>query len=118
MTDQEQKQEQPSQILPPFPQALYPLTEDEEKLWAGVVDSDDPTEQRKTVAKKLFALWTLYGQIVNCEPLVELINKPTEDKTSDLFLAKGFIVQIVDQVSKVLSRGHILRELQTLQNEQ
>ena len=109
----EQKQEY---TLPPFPQNLLPLTEDEEKLYSSISDSDSPEEIRLNASKKLYALWVLWGNVVNCEALIDLINEVDEDKTTKLHQAKSYIVQIIDQVSKILTPGHILKEIQTLQN--
>ena len=114
----EVKTEAPS-ILPPFPIPLFPYTEVEKKLWA-----DTPTEakcsqdMRQTIGKKMFALWHLYGSIVNNKELVDIINEPSDNMEKDLHSCKNFLVQIVDQFAKVLSQGHVLQEIQHLQEKE
>ena len=99
-----------SRGLPPYPNAFKPYTLDETQERYPFKSTDFA----KRIQFKLYAVWKLYGYLVESKKLGELLNKIPSDFTSDEYHAKNLIVDILDKISKILSDTPLIEELNWL----
>ena len=93
--------------LPPYPEGFFDYTEEQEKTIKYSGDMDD-LHQR--VAHKLYNTWALWSHVRNSEKLIEIVNKQSDTDTDDFYL-KATIVNLLDQLGKILGNTHIAEEI-------
>jgi hypothetical protein len=91
--------------LPPFPTPLRPWNE-EDCRYNGLL-----TDYKTRIHDKLFKVWALWGQLRTSLALEELLNRQEEDKEGDAYVAKNCIVDIINQLSKILADTDVVQEL-------
>lgn len=92
--------------IPPLPVPLY-----------GKLDHDPPHYEGdekaigRRAAHKLYNVWVFWLTIRTSEELDKLIQREEEDRESDAFKAKATIVQILDQLAKILIDTNLIEEI-------
>jgi len=93
--------------LPPYPEQLLPISDSALEIIKYKGNSDDIPHRIK---HKLFLIWITWAQHRNDEKLIKLINTDM-DKTSDKYYLANTIVQMLDQLGRVLALTDITSEL-------
>ena len=92
--------------VPPLPVALYGKLPNDPPKYDG-----DTKDVKRRAAHKLYNLWVFWINVRTSKDLDELLQREEEDKESDAFKAKATIVQILDQIAKVLVNTDLLEEV-------
>lgn len=116
MTDSIETKIDDAPQLPPFPTPLFEWSEEEIKSTADMIEPQDDNEAqlRANIAHKMTWTWNLYADLVRDERLVEIINKPAKPECDKHYLQQK-VCFVVDQLGKLLSKTHPLREIAYLQ---
>jgi hypothetical protein len=97
--------------LPPYPQGLFPLDDDEKKFFEEFGETDDETQIKLNCANKLWGLWLVYSSIVNNQQVVDLLKKPAKDGTPKHIL-QATIAIMIDKLGKCLAgNSNLTKEL-------
>lgn len=110
----EEKVEQANEdgpTLPPYPQGLFPLDDDEKKFFEEFGETDNETQIKLNCANKLWGLWLVYSSIVNNQQVVDLLKKPAKDGTPKHIL-QATIAIMIDKLGKCLAgNSNLTKEL-------
>ena len=60
---------------------------------------------------KLYSLWFLYGQLMTNPQIDKLIQNKPADESTDEYLVKSTLVQVIDSVAKILTTTDLFEEL-------
>lgn len=107
---EEVKEEEPQQKiqLPPYPEPLLEIPEELKKLFMYDGELKDIPLRLK---HKLMLTWILWGALRNDEELIKIINKE-HDKESDIFKVCSKLVNVLDQMARILCCTNIMEEFQ------
>lgn len=100
--------EQKKLDLPPYPEGLFELTEDEKKELAYSGDPKDITLRLRT---KVLFVWLAWASLRTNEKLISLVNEAETTDQKQIFFLKQLLVSVVDRLGKVLGMTHITEEL-------
>lgn len=100
--------EQKKLDLPPYPEGLFELTEDEKKELAYSGDPNDITLRLRT---KVLFVWLAWASLRTNEKLISLVNEAETTDQKDVFFLKQLLVSVVDRLGKVLGMTYITEEL-------
>lgn len=96
--------------LPPYPQPLRkPDPQVDPPQYQGELD-----DLKHRIRYKLLLLWFFYAKIRFNHKLETILAKPTEDHSSDEYLVKSCVVDILDELAKILIVTNLLEELKFL----
>jgi hypothetical protein len=94
--------------LPPYPEGLFDLTDEEKEALVFKGDlSDIPLRLRF----KVLNVWLAWAALRTNERLINLVNEKETTNSEDVFYLKQLLVSIVDRLGKVLSSSYITEEL-------
>ena len=104
------EEEQSNKIkLPPLPEGVLPMNEEEEKLYKFDGDINNLLLRLKW---KLYNLWVLWGNVRNNEKLIKIVNDLNDVKEgSDEIYLKTIIVSLIDSYGKILGSTPIAEEI-------
>lgn len=94
--------------LPPYPEGLFPLTDEEKEALVFKGESSDVALRMRF---KLLNTWLAWAALRTNERLIHLVNEKETEKQEDVFYLKQLLVSIVDRLGKVLSSSYITEEL-------
>lgn len=92
--------------IPPLPVAFYGKLPNDPPRYDG-----DSKNIRRRAAHKLYNMWVFWINVRTSKELDELLQREETDKESDAFKAKATIVQMLDQIAKVLVNTNLLEEV-------
>lgn len=92
--------------IPPLPVPLYGKLDHDPPHY----DGDEKLIGRRA-AHKLYNTWVFWVNLRTSEELDKLIQREEEDREGDAFKAKATIVQILDQLAKILIDTNLLEEV-------
>ena len=73
--------------------------------------SGEMKEIHRRVQHKLYKFWLMWVKLRTCLPLEELLCRQEEDKQCDAFLAKNTIVDMLDEMAKILIDTPLVEEI-------
>lgn len=94
--------------LPLHPKPLYEYTEEEKKKYEYTGDMEDKNRRMK---EKLYNLWKFWAEIRSSKIIEDLLFRKPEDLESDEYLAKQIIVNIIDQLGKIMTNTNLIEEV-------
>jgi hypothetical protein len=100
---QEQREEE--HVLPPYPVPFRPWT-DTDVRYTGSLEN-----YRERIHYKLYTLWAFWGLLRTNKKLEALVARVEQDKEGDAYTAKNVIVDILDQLAKILSDSPLMDEI-------
>lgn len=100
--------EQKKMELPPYPEGLFELTEQEKEELAFKGDMADITLRLRT---KVLFVWLAWASLRTNERLIGLVNEKETKNQEDIFFLKQLLVSVIDRLGKVLGMTHITEEL-------
>lgn len=109
ITEYDEKETEKKIELPPYPEPLLEIPEELKKLFKYDGDMKDIPLRLK---HKLMLSWILWGALRNDEELVAIVNK-NHDKGSDIFKVCSKVVNVIDQLARILGCTDIMEEFRT-----
>lgn len=94
--------------LPAFPKPFYEWSEDEKKFYTFRGNVEKYEDRMRF---KLYSLWFLYGQLMTNPQIDKLIQNKPADESTDEYLVKSTLVQVIDSVAKILTTTDLFEEL-------
>jgi hypothetical protein len=92
--------------LPPYPEPLLEIPEDLKKLFVYDGDMKDIPLRLK---HKLMMMWIMWGALRNDQELIQIVNTE-HDKGSDIYKVCSRVVNVLDQMARILSCTDIMEE--------
>jgi len=100
--------------IPCAPRALLEPTETELK---ELYYNGDETDLDGRIFHKLVNVWYTYHSWMNSQALADIVNKPEEQITGDdVVLMRGYWIETMDRVGKILGSTSIVQELKFLED--
>jgi hypothetical protein len=104
---------QPSNLLC-HPRGLLEPTDSELK---DLFFNGDPKNLKARVFHKLVNVWYMYHSWMNSTALCDIINKGEDEITSDdMVLMRGYWIETMDRLGKVLGTTSVVEELKFLED--
>jgi hypothetical protein len=110
ITEYDEKETDEKKIeLPPYPEPLLEIPKDLKKLF---VYDGDMKDIPLRIKHKLMLSWILWGALRNDQELIQIVNTE-HDKGSDIFKVCSKLVNVIDQLARILSSTDLIEEFRT-----
>ncbi len=100
-------------VLPPYPE---PLLEIPKEAIEKIQYRGEPRDVLSRLRHKTFLFWMVWASLRNDKRLIEIMNKH-HDRQSDVFFVCNHVVNLLDQMARVLTLTDLIEELSQVEIE-